>query len=187
MKRFVLCILILTTAISAGLCRAHSVRRVSDSTRSISVDLPSGWTQSRSGLLGTKMLLMGPTIDAFRININLMTERAPGISLSQYRKATELNAPRILNGYKYVSGRPTMLGGVPAREMVYEAEMGTPSKSLKFKAVYAIRNGTAYTLTFSSMKSTYDANVRAFDSTVNSLKWISEKPKHRKSSHRKAR
>lgn len=146
--------------------------RVKDSTKTLSVVVPSTWVQSHKEATGVKLALLGPMSDDFVTNIVLITEKVGRTSLADYCKITEQNGPKMINAYKSVSSTPTKLGGVAAMECVYTGIVKAHDTKLKFKSVVAIKNGTAYTFTFTSLVQYFKDDVGALDTMLKSAKWL---------------
>jgi hypothetical protein len=149
--------------------------RVTDKSGALSVVVPSGWTPSDADIMGAKLFLLGPEYKGFRININLATESVGSMSLAEYTRATEANAPRIINQYERVSRKSAKLGGLPATELVYRGAFGTPPTKFQFKAVFAIKDQTAYIFTFTAPPAVFDQHVKAADAVTSSVKWKQRK------------
>jgi hypothetical protein len=149
--------------------------RVTDKSGALSVVVPSGWAPSDADIMGAQLFLFGPEYKGFRININLATESVGPMSLAEYTRATEANAPKFVTQYERVSKRSTKLGGVPATELVYRGAFGTPPMTLQFKAVFAIKDQTAYIFTFTAPPAAFDQHVKAADAVSRSVEWQQRK------------
>jgi hypothetical protein len=145
--------------------------KVTDKSGALSVVVPSGWAPSNADIMGAKLFLFGPEYKGFRININLATESVGSMSLAEYTRATEANAPKIITQYERVSRRSAKLGGLPATELVYRGAFGTPPTKLQFKAVFAIKDQTAYIFTFTAPPAAFDKHVKAADAVTKSVEW----------------
>lgn len=73
--------------------------------------------------------------------------------------------------YEPVSKNSTKLGGIAATEMVYRGAVGTPPRKLQFKAVFAIKDQTAYVFTYTAPTAAFDKHVKTFDLVMKSVKW----------------
>jgi hypothetical protein len=163
-------LLALTLALLATVLLAAG-KRIEDTTHSVSVIVPKGWTSNDSEFMGAKLILLGPRRSGFATSINLTTEKIGQMSLSQYSKISGLNAPKLMKAYKLVSLRPAELGGASAMEWVYSGVVGPKDTACRFKCLFAVRKGLAYTLTYTSATPYYKTDVAAFDSVAVSLKW----------------
>jgi hypothetical protein len=173
-KRFVILAVVLAVVLSVSPAWSKTVR-ATDSTGALSVVVPNGWKENKSGAGGTKLILVGPKHEGFTTNINLMIEKVPAMSLADYEKLSKRNAPKMMDNYKLLSSRGTTLGGVPARQWVCTGSGGNPIRHAKCRNAFGIKDGTAYILTFTSLEAYYDKHVGAFDSVVKSLKWLKGK------------
>jgi len=174
MKRWMLP-LVAPLALLVTVATAAKETRVTDSSRALSVAVPTGWKSDKSGLLGSKLILFGPEHEGFRVNINLMTEKVGSMSLSDYARVSEENAGKIITGYELLSKGSTKMDGVDARFMVYRGSIGTPPRQLEFKGVFSIRGKIAYILTYTAPKDVFDQHQKAFDTVVKSVKWQQHK------------
>lgn len=181
MKRLALLILLISgTIVIAGLTgcssknRANATSRpgaVSDSTGSVSVILPQGWTVNKSGLMGTIIALLGPQTNGFTPNITLVTENAQGLPLADYVALSEKNMPKMIRDFSVISTTNCSVDGVEGKSMVYRGTMGQ-NNVLKFKQVYCIYDGQAYVFTYTSLPEYFDTSVTVFDSVLAGLKWL---------------
>lgn len=173
MRRLVICVAAAAAILAVLPPLLRGDKRVSDTTKSVSVVVPQGWKKSDKELMGTKLILLGPNRDGFRTNVNLYPEPVgSSMTLAAYERITLRNAAKMLSGYKLVSRGDTRLGGMPAKRWVYCSGIGAQRTKLKHKAVYTIKKKAAYVLTYTSLERHYDKDVGAFDSTVKSLKWL---------------
>ena len=169
MKRCLVLGVLLTFLSSAALHAAEPVRVV-DSTRTVSVALPQGWSAIDNPPLGATLHIIDLRPNGFRTNINVFAEEVGSLALADYVKIALRNCPKLLPRFKLLTSRKTKLAGIAAHEITYTAIVA--GRQLKFKAVIAVRRGAGYTVTYTAEPTRYKKDLSVFSSVLKSLKWM---------------
>lgn len=138
---------------------------------SYSIDAPAGWDKSDTTVMGFKtVVLMSPLQpgDHFRENVNVVTEKAPELTLESYFDLNKSNMGKMLSEYQTLGEGDVSIGGLRAKWLQYAHNyMGTP---IKAKSFLVIHNGQAYIITCSALDSEYDKYENEFHQAVNSFR-----------------
>jgi hypothetical protein len=124
----------------------------------VSLEHPRTWTVEPSA--GTDPLVVfldPPTGVPFRRNVNIMSQSGPRpLTLDEY---TQISLKQIndIRGSSIGESRPTTLSGSPAYRLAYRGDLG--SGDLRFLAVWTIRSGKAWLVTFASDPARYNASL----------------------------
>lgn len=107
--------------------------------------------------------------DGFATNINVITEPLPGdIDIEEYRRLSVDNAEAL--GLSLTNeGEDTTLDGEPA--FLYEGTLSEGDLDAKVRGVSAIRDGVAYTVTFTAPEDRFDDEVGDLDETLETWTW----------------
>jgi len=137
-----------------------------------SIEPPSGWIVDESGLTEPVVVLFIPG-EEISANINIIVEIAPGVTLDEYVSISKQNFPSLLTNYQIVSEKSRVIGGQDAYEIVITHTYG--GVDLKAKAVCLLKDGKAYTITFTALLDNYDEYLPTFEASVDTFK-IEPKP-----------
>jgi hypothetical protein len=185
--RRIAALLLALTAFAAAGCGDDDSKDAAEGT-GYEVELPGGWTQSDEqaevGTAGieTDSVWFGPTVEAFRINGNVIIEGslARGTRVRDYveagrrilrdaRAREQLGLSDGVRPSKFEPLRTTSLDGDAAISTGYVNEAG--GKRLRVKQVAAIRDGKAYNITYTAPEDRFADQLDEFDAIVASWKW----------------
>jgi hypothetical protein len=147
-------------------------KRVTDATGAISVEVPKGWSVEKNMAECQKLNIVGPSHSGLCSAVSLVTKNAEKLTLEIIAKGIEKNPSVLDPGCKIVSRSKTKLGGVAALVYVCDSAPVPKMPASRFEAVIAIRNKTAYLLTYSASKGFFKADRAALDTVTKSLKWV---------------
>jgi hypothetical protein len=165
---------VLAAAVFVGLAakaptRAVALPRVGDAAGTFSVAVPAGWQVDASGTLGTVLFLFGPQYDDFKVNVSVGKQQVGKMSLAEYLAVSKKGGPGMMPEYKELSEGSTTLGGLRAAKLVYE---GKPlGKDMQFMAVFTVKDGVAYVLTYTAPSPYCAKHLKEFQAVVKSFTW----------------
>ncbi len=145
---------------------------VTEDFEGLAFSRPKDWTYRKLGdasTPGAQFAIVGPSKDGFAPNINLVVEVVGNMSLADYVKLSEANAPHSISDFKVLSRSDLKFADLQAKSIVYT---GSPngSTALKFKCVMGVSDDTGITFTFTALPSQFDENVKIFDTFLKSIK-----------------
>jgi hypothetical protein len=170
MKRALILTLALTFVLPAALGAAG--KRVNDSTGAISVEIPKGWSVEKNMADCQKLNVVGPSHSGLCSDISLVTKNAAKLTLEIVAKGIEKNPSVLDPGCKIVSHAKTKLAGVDALVYVCDSAPDPKMPPSRFEVIIAIRNKTAYLLTYSAHKDFFKADRPAYETVTKNLKWL---------------
>jgi len=120
----------------------------------VSLEHPDAWTVEPGGADTPLFVFIDPPEDApMRRNINVMRQTGDGpLTLDDYTQLS-LQQIRDIPGSTISESKPTTLAGSPAYRIAYRADLG--SGDFRFLAVWTIRGGEAWLVTYTSDPSRY--------------------------------
>lgn len=124
----------------------------------VTLEHPRSWTVEPSA--GTNPLVVyldAATGVPFRRNINILSQSGPRpLTLDDY---TQISLKQIndIPGTTIGESRATTLSGSPAHRLAYRGDLG--AGDLRFLAVWTVRNGKAWLVTFASDPARYNASL----------------------------
>lgn len=145
-----------------------SVQVSSSSGLPFLMQTPAGWSFDDSGKFGTKGIWMGPREESFTVNINLMSEEVGSMTLDAYEELSLANAQKILTEYSLVAKTGVTVAGTAAKTYTQSFKQGTTV--LKAKVVFFIIDGTAYSLTYTALPSSFAKYEPVFDDFIATVK-----------------
>jgi hypothetical protein len=104
---------------SIGLAFAQSSGVYHNDKYGFSIQPPSGWTATESGLpTGTAVKFWGPTDENYTVNFDITLINPQGMALDEIISEVKQIMPQNLTNYQIVSERSRVIGGVDAYEIV---------------------------------------------------------------------
>ena len=124
----------------------------------VSFEYPTTWTVEPSAGTDPLVVFLDPATGVpFRRNVNIMSQSGPRpLTLDEY---TQISLKQIndIEGTTIGESRPTTLSGSPAYRLAYRGDLG--AGDLRFLAVWTIRSGKAWLVTFASDPARYNASL----------------------------
>ena len=124
----------------------------------VSLEHPRAWTVEPSTGTDPLVVFLDPSAGVpFRRNINIMVQSGPRpLTLDEY---TQLSLKQFADLKTVTIGesRPTTLSGSPAYRVTYRGDLG--AGDLRFLAVWTVRSGKAWLVTFASDPARYNASL----------------------------
>lgn len=140
------------------------------SSKGYALTPPAGWRVDKSGMMGTDVVVIAPTVGGFAPNLNVViTPAPPGQTLDAAPKQIAAMYPRVFSDYKSMSQSFGTLGGVRTLRV-----MGTYTRAgrrLRMRQVIALKNGSAYTFTCTEPEAVHAKLDPAFDKMLASIRW----------------
>jgi hypothetical protein len=168
MKRLLLSVVLIAVLTASIAVVTAAPTTVNDKTGAFSITVPAGWTLQPADQ-ENNIVLNREANGVVRSSANVGEEQVGSTSLADYEKVSRKNMPKQIPGAKMVSTSKTTLGGLAAYQWIFTAKIS--GKPFKFKAVFAVKDGTAHILTFTSLASTYQKDISGFDTALKSVKW----------------
>ena len=141
-----------------------------------SINYPTDWVYSDNKTQPTiAFILYSPeasqTEDLFREKINLTIEKlsSADYTLDQYTELALDQVKSQIPTAKMISSLPASIGDVDATNIVWSADFGN-GIVLQFNQLFAIKDGTAYVLTFTSTVTEYKKYIEDAIKIFNSFK-----------------
>lgn len=125
---------------------------------------PSGWTKGAQ----EGVLVMFTNPKSPQTSINIVSEDAPGFSLSDYAKAAKEQLSQAIPGYKISSEKTVTVNGVPAYQM--DGAFSQSGLSLVNRQLIVVNEGKVYVLTATSTPDAWSANQAAIDASLKTFK-----------------
>jgi len=123
----------------------------------VSLKYPSDWSVEASSAGSPLIVFLDPPGGSFRRNINILRQsQAEPFTLDGY---TQLSLKQIndIPGGTTGESRPTTLSGSPAYRLSYRGDLG--SGDLRFLAVWTVRSGKAWLVTYTADPDRFDAGL----------------------------
>ncbi len=124
----------------------------------VSLEHPRTWTVEPSTATDPLVVLLDPPAGVpFRRNVNIMSQTGQRpLTLDEY---TEISLKQIndIKGSSIGESRPTTLSGSPAYRLAYRGDLG--AGDLRFLAVWTVRSGKVWLVTFASDPARYNASL----------------------------
>jgi hypothetical protein len=124
----------------------------------VSLEHPRTWTVEPSAGTDPLVVFLDPPSGVpFRRNVNILVQSgARPLTLDEY---TQISLRQIndIEGATIGESRPTTLSGSPAYRLAYRGDLG--SGDLRFLAVWTVRSGKAWLVTFASDPGRYNASL----------------------------
>ncbi len=144
--------------------------RFRDPAGKYSIEVPSHWTSAQES---PKAWFLNDDRDAFRENVNILTETIPSnMSLETYVNLSISKAPASIRQFNIEERETfTLNSGTEAYRLVYTGSPTSVSADLNFRflAVVAVEDGTAVTLTMTAPLDAWDETIDANWDAVKSL------------------
>jgi hypothetical protein len=147
-------------------------KRVTDSTGAVSVEVPKGWSIEKNLADCQRLNIVGPSHNSLCSSVGLVTKNAEKLTLEIVAKGIERNPSVLDPGCKIISHSRTKLGGVPALVYVCDSAPVPKMPASRFEVTIAIKNKTAYLLTYSAHRDFFKTDRPAFETVTKSLKWV---------------
>ncbi len=118
------------------------------------------WTEHSGAIVAEiEAWSVGPASNGFTPNVNVLTQSAPGVDLTEYLAISVRNGPRLMSDFQLVHSQVlTGSAGQPLAEMEYTA--GASGRVVHFLGVVALRNGRAIVATLTTTDTSFAA-IRA--------------------------
>ena len=124
----------------------------------VSLEHPRNWTVQPSAGSDPLIVFLDPVTGVpFRRNVNILVQSGPRpLTLDEY---TQLSLKQIadIRGVTTGESRSTTLSGSPAHRLAYRGDLG--SGDLRFLAVWTVRSGKAWLVTFTSDPARYNSSL----------------------------
>lgn len=133
---------------------------------SFSFTPPSGWTQGSQE--GVAVMFTNPKSP--QTSINVVSESAPGFSLTDYVKAAKEQLSQAIPGYKVSNEKSVTVNGVPAYQM--DGAFSQSGLSLVNRQLIVVDDGTVYVLTATSTPDAWASNMSAVDTSLKTIKYF---------------
>lgn len=140
----------------------------------LSINPPKKWTVDESGKSGVILSFLNPVPDdylgsRFTANINIVSEAAAGVNLSDYMVAMKQVLAKTFTNYKLISEKSVTLSGIKANML--EATYDVGAYKLHNIQAIMINKGTAYTISGISMESNWNTYKDMMASSLASIKF----------------
>ena len=124
----------------------------------VTLEHPRTWTVESSAGIEALVVYLDPAAGVpFRRNVNIMFQSGPHpLTLDEY---TQISLKQItdIKGTTIGESRTTTLSGSPAYRLSYRGDLG--AGDLRFLAVWTVRSGKAWLVTFASDPARYNASL----------------------------
>lgn len=131
---------------------------------SFSFTPPSGWTKGDQQ--GVVVMFTNPKSP--QTSINVVSEDAPGFTLTDYAKAAKEQLAKAIPGYKVTNEKTVTVNGVQAYQM--DGAFSQSGLSLVNRQLLVVDNGKVYVLTATSTPDAWAANQAAIDASLKTFK-----------------
>jgi hypothetical protein len=136
-----------------------------------------GWEKKNStlnGLLSTILFAPKKNNEAFRINVNVVTEKvAPDIDLQEYASNSKTELSKTFVNFEKIADNETSLNGLNAHHLIFTHKL--QNFDFKMEQYYILNNNIAYVITCSATQQTFNKYKTDFDKIVNSFQLIDAK------------
>jgi hypothetical protein len=135
-----------------------------------SVLLPDGWKDGTNQVSGIALTgYIGPVIDGFAININVLRSPVGDLSLQAFLRGTRANLRTVLHVTSMSPATPRLVDGENAYDYtVIDQQAG---RALEQRQTLVIRDGAGYVITYSAPLSNYSFYRGAADTILDSWQW----------------
>jgi hypothetical protein len=143
-----------------------------NSAYGIKVQYPSTWTRSANQSSNEIVRFLSPPgIIPISLNIIVRTGVSQLIPLQVYVNAGIAMLKKSFSHFNLISSNATSIGGVPAEEMVYTANLLSGHK-LKFIQFLAIRDTTSYVVTSGTLADDFATYLPTVQKMISSLSFV---------------
>jgi serine/threonine-protein kinase len=140
----------------------------------IKLRYPAGWEkQEQSGPTASMVMFLSPPegpADQFRENLNVIVERLP---VPVRLEEVAANNFRMIREQMPVTDieepSPTRLAGLPAYQISYAGPLPLGGLAGKWLQVYAVKNSSVYTVTYTAQASRYGSFLGVMQEIIASL------------------
>lgn len=152
--------LVWLTPAATGQQESKSDHRAFSADRSVSVDVPAGWTDRTTDFpLSVKLFLLSPSegsSDSFPESVLVTEDRLVGThALNDYVEWTIVESRRRHDGFRVLEDASTQLSGRPARLLVVQYKIqGVAAVKVSY---YVERDRIAYAVTGTTLQSEYES------------------------------
>lgn len=123
---------------------------------------PSGWVleedpgsiAEEAGIASVAFLAPGSGADGFAENLNVISEDTGNLSLDEYVRRSEKMAPVIVSGYEVLEEGPSSVRSGTSWLWHYRGRVS--GHGLEFLAMTTVKNGRAWTITYTAEPNSYD-------------------------------
>ena len=184
MRRLGILVLLSLTLVACGADEAEEV-----SGTGYSYELPEGWEEAsgedfEAGGLSADTMVHGEAEEGFSTYVNVVRETslAPDLGIDAYIRAglRLLKRPDLLSGelrrifegigaHDFSDTGKLKLDGEDARFTDYSSNQR--GRALRIRSVSAIREGTAYNITFATLRTHFEDDLDALRDLVRSWEW----------------
>lgn len=136
-----------------------------------SVTLPSGWRDETSSAsrFGAVTVYIGPAADGFATNINVVREVVGGMTVQDYVQRTLASVRARFHATVVSPPTPGSVDGDEALEYTLDDEQA--GKSLRQRQTLVVHDGSGYVITYSALRSAFDASSDDAAALVASWQW----------------
>jgi len=148
---------------------------VISSSRAFTIVVPHGFRNDIQAYAHTdvklEVLVAGATTSGFTVNINVVRAHIGKTTLATVTSASIAQLKRAYGAGRFSSIQDLTVAGEPARAVSYFATFGG-ANLLHDRQVYLVRDGWAYTVTYSALSgSQYSGSMSALSECLTSWRW----------------
>lgn len=141
-----------------------------DNTNYFSINYPEQWKQNMRGNIVIFASPKDNSKDSFDENVNVVVQdlSKQSVNLEEYTTLTKNQITGMFGETAIVSIKNATIGGLPAKEMIYN--MNYNGKELKLKQVWMIKGKVAYLLTYTAEPNKFDTYLEVATKIITSFK-----------------
>ena len=160
-----------TTVVSGYGTTRRPGAAVSSPDGDFSVTLPSGWADApgKAAQFGAVTVYMGPAVDGFASNINVTREDVGDITVTEYQQRTFDQVRAQLHATLVDPPSPLSVDGDAALE--YTVDDQQVGRSLRQRQTLVVHDGSGYVITYTALRTAFDASSEAASAVVASWQW----------------
>ncbi len=146
----------------------QSAKTVADTTRGFSIDVPEGWQRVEKQMNGRRFtFLMGPKVNNFQANLNILKDDAKGMDLDQYVDYSLKHMGAITPGNLKESDID--INGIKGKLVQYT--MAYQSSNMQLGSyILPVNGGSVYIITTTELVADKLQFAELFDKTVHTFK-----------------
>jgi hypothetical protein len=157
---------------AVGLAASSSLTATSGA---FTIVIPRGFSNETSsyenGSVKLELLVAGPKVNSFTANINVIRARIGSASLEKVTQGAIADLKRAYGAGRFSTIQDLTVAGTPAHAVSYYATFGTPNL-VHGRQVYLVRDGWAYTVTYSALSGAeYAGSLSALAECLSSWRW----------------
>ncbi len=146
----------------------QSAKTVTDTTRGFSIDVPEGWQRVEKEMNGRRFtFLMGPRVNNFQANLNILKDDAKGMDLDQYVDYSLKHMGAITPGN--LKETDIDINGIKGKLVQYT--MAYQSFNMQLGSyILPVSGGSVYIITTTELVADKLQFAELFDKTVHTFK-----------------